>query len=125
METKSNKMNNKNVNIENGDIVNGDKIIETTTINNNNYYISIENTPDLVKSLIGTSKEDKEEYSDLYKRYIGKFKELENYAMSLIYPKFIKKKYEFSSNTLIFRKENYRLDLWIKWISFKRNRVFI
>ena len=105
METKINKMNNKNISVENGDIINGDKIIETTTINNNNYYISIENTPELIKTLIGTTKEDKEEYSDLYKRYIGKFKELENYAMSFIYPKIIDKKYDFSSNTLIVGKE--------------------
>ena len=51
------------------------------------------------------SKEEKEEYSELYKKYINKFKELENYAMSLIYPKYMHKKYEFNSNTLIFGKK--------------------
>lgn len=103
MEVKVNKINNKNVNVENGDIVNGDKITETTTINNN-YYVTIENSPNLTKSLIGASNEEKKEYSELYKKYINKFKELENYAMSLIYPKLANKKYEFSSNTLIFGK---------------------
>lgn len=105
MEIKTNKMDNKNVNIENGDIVNGDKITENITINNNNYYLTIENYPDLIKTLIGVSKEEKEEYSELYKKYINKFKELENYAMSLIYPKYMHKKYEFNSNTLIFGKK--------------------
>lgn len=104
MEIRNNEMKNKNVNIENGDMINGDKITETTIINNN-YYMTLENTPQLAEFLIGTSKENKEEYSDLYKKYINKFKELENYAMSLIYPKFIKKEYNFSSNTLIFGKK--------------------
>ena len=72
MEIKTNKMDNKNVNIENGDIVNGDKITENITINNNNYYLTIENYPDLIKTLIGVSKEEKEEYSELYKKYINK-----------------------------------------------------
>lgn len=105
MEIKTNKMDNKNVNIENGDIVNGDKITENITINNNNCYLTIENSPDLIKTLIGVSKEEKEEYSELYKKYINKFKELENYAMSLIYPKYVDKKYDFNSNTLIFGKK--------------------
>lgn len=106
MEIKTNKMNNKNVNIENGDIVNGDKITENITINNsNNYYLTIENSPNLIKTLIGVSKEEKEEYSELYKKYISKFKELENYAMSLIYPKYVHKKYDFNSNTLILGKK--------------------
>lgn len=104
MEIRNNEMKNKNINIENGDMINGDKITETTIINNN-YYMTLENTPQLAEFLIGTSKENKEEYSDLYKKYINKFKELENYAMSLIYPKFIKKEYNFSSNTLIFGKK--------------------
>lgn len=104
MEIRNNEMKNKNVNIENGDMINGDKITETTIVNNN-YYMTLENTPQLAEFLIGTSKENKEEYSDLYKKYINKFKELENYAMSLIYPKFIKKEYNFSSNTLIFGKK--------------------
>ena len=54
MEIKTNKMDNKNVNIENGDIVNGDKITENITINNNNYYLTIENYPewDIVLELI-------------------------------------------------------------------------
>lgn len=104
METKTNKMNNRDVNVENGDIVNGDKKVETTIINNNN-YLTIENAPNLTKILIGSTNEEKEKYSDLYKKYINKFKELENYAMSLIYPKFIDKKYEFSSNTLILGKK--------------------
>lgn len=104
MEIRNNEMKNKNVNIENGDMINGDKITETTIINNN-YYMTLENTPQLAEFLIGTSKENKEEYSDLYKKYINKFKELENYAMSLIYPKFIKKEYNFSSNTLRFGKK--------------------
>lgn len=104
METKTNKMDNKNVNIENGDIINGDKITENITINNN-CYLTIENSPDLIKTLIGVSKEEKEEYSELYKKYINKFKELENYAMSLIYPKYVDKKYDFNSNTLIFGKK--------------------
>ena len=104
MEIKTNKMDNKDVNIENGDIVNGDKIIENITINNN-CYLTIENSPELIKTLIGVSKEEKEEYSELYKKYINKFKELENYAMSLIYPKYVHKKYDFDSNTLIFGKK--------------------
>lgn len=105
MEIKTNKMDNKNVNIENGDIINGHKITENITINNNNCYLTIENSPDLIKTLIGVSKEEKEEYSELYKKYINKFKELENYAMSLIYPKYVDKKYDFNSNTLIFGKK--------------------
>lgn len=113
MEIRNNEMKNKNVNIENGDMINGDKITETTIINNN-YYMTLENTPQLAEFLIGTSKENKEEYSDLYKKYINKFKELENYAMSLIYPKFIKKEYNFSSNTLIFGK---KIVDWILGIS--------
>lgn len=104
MEIKTNKMDNKNVNIENGDIINGDKITENIKINNN-CYLTVENSPDLIKTLIGMSKEEKEEYSELYKKYINKFKELENYAMSLIYPKYVHKKYDFNSNTLIFGKK--------------------
>ena len=103
MESRNSKMVNKNVRIENGDIVNGDKI-ETTTIYNE-VYLTAEDSSRLIQELIGKPKEDKEEYMDLYKRYIGKFKELENYIISLIYPKFVKKKYDFSSDTLIFGKK--------------------
>ena len=102
MEIRNNEMKNKNINIENGDIVNGDKITETTIINtNNNYYLTVENYTQLIATLIGKTKEEIEEYSDLYKKYINKFKELENYIMSLMYPKMIEKKYIFTSNTLI------------------------
>lgn len=60
MEIRNNEMKNKNINIENGDMINGDKITETTIINNN-YYMTLENTPQLAEFLIGTSKENKEE----------------------------------------------------------------
>lgn len=46
MEIRNNEMKNKNINIENGDMINGDKITETTIINNN-YYMTLENTPQL------------------------------------------------------------------------------
>ncbi len=105
METNSRKMNNKNVNIENGDLINGDKNIEFATINSTNYYLTIENSPELTQVLTGISKENKEAYSDFYKRYINKFQELRDYLMSLIYPKMIEKNYEFSSNTLLFGKK--------------------
>ncbi len=116
MEIRNNEMKNKNIKIENGDIINGDKVTETTIINNK--YVTVENNIQLTATLVGKTKEEIEEYSDLYKKYINKFRELENYIMSLMYPKMIEKKYIFTSNTLICRYKNYRLAFRDKPISF-------
>lgn len=72
----------------NGDVVNGDVY---------NYYMDPEATYKFLT--------EKDNYSNFYKRYISKFKELEDYAFSLFYPYFNKKTFEFTSKPLVFGKK--------------------
>ena len=99
METKS-KMVNKNVDINNSNAVNGNQYNITT----NNYNIFSLET--IIKKLDENKSENKTiEYTEFFKRYTNKFIELEDYMMSLLFPKYIDKKYDFSSNTLVFGKK--------------------
>lgn len=75
----------------NGDVINGDytKIY--------NYYI---NSEEAYKILT-----EKDNYSDFYKSYISKLKELDGYALSLFYPHFNDKTFDFTSKSLVFGKK--------------------
>lgn len=87
----SHKMTNYLTKFENnGDIINGDctKVF--------NLYIDSEEAYEILTR--------KDNYSDFYKSYISKFKELEDYAFSLFYPYFNKKTFDFTSNPLVFGK---------------------
>ena len=78
----SHKMTNYLTKFENnGDIINGDctKVF--------NLYIDSEEAYEILTR--------KDNYSDFYKSYISKFKELEDYAFSLFYPYFNKKTFDF------------------------------
>lgn len=87
----SHKMTNYLTKFENnGDIINGDctKVF--------NLYIDSEEAYEILTR--------KDNYSDFYKSYISKFKELEDYAFSLFYPYFNKKTFDFTSKPLVFGK---------------------
>lgn len=87
----SHKMTNYLTKFENnGDIINGDctKVF--------NLYIDSEEAYEILTR--------KDNYSDFYKSYISKFKELEDYAFSLFYPYFNKKTFDFISKPLVFGK---------------------
>ena len=94
MGTKSSYvMNNQDATFNNnGNVINGN-------VNNQKIYIFVNSDKDF-EQITG-----KNNYSKFYKKYILKFKELDDYALSLIYPDFINKSFEFSSNTLIFGKK--------------------
>lgn len=87
-----NKIINKNTRYNNnGDVVYGDK---------NEINVNLFDSEQLFKLLT-----NKDNYLKFYKQYISYFDELEGYAMSLLYPNCNDKKYEFSSNILIFGKK--------------------
>ncbi len=90
------EMNNKKANFNNsGDVINGDKSV-TYVFNN---YIQVDT--EFYKKITN----DCGDYSEFYKRYILKFKELEGYAFSLFYPQFSDQSFNYKSNTLIFGKK--------------------
>ncbi len=93
MEGNSNK--NKVINFgtdynNEGDVVYGDK----TEININLF------DPEQLYNYL-TKKDN---YLDFYKKYISYFDELDDYSLSLFYPRWNDKKYEFSSDVLVFGK---------------------
>ena len=95
METKSNhkiKQSNSTM-IAGEDIVNGDKVVYVT----NNYYLTDEELYSKV-----TNKND---YAESYKKYINNFQELNNYAIDSFFPCALSKKYEFTSDKLVFGKK--------------------
>lgn len=95
METRSShklKQNNSTM-IAGKDIVNGDKVVYVT----NNYYSTDEELYSKV-----TNKND---YAESYKKYINNFQELNNYAIDSFFPCALSKKYEFSSDKLVFGKK--------------------
>jgi len=73
----------------NGDVINGD-------INNYYYFNSEESYKILTK---------KDNYLEFYKSYISKLEELDGYALSLFYPSFNKKTFDFTSKPLVFGKK--------------------
>mgnify|MGYP005784058509 CR=1 FL=1 len=88
------KINNKNGTMDvGGDIVSGDKIVNITY----NYYQSEEET---YSSLTSHNN-----YTEFYKRYIANFNELNNYIVDTFFPCSISKKYEFTSEKLVFAKK--------------------
>lgn len=89
----SHKMTNYLTKFENnGDIINGDctKVF-------NNVYINYEELYQILTQ--------RDNYSDFYKSYISKFKELEDYAFSLFDPYYGKKTFDFTSKSLVFGKK--------------------
>ena len=90
------EMNNRGATFaNNGDVINGDKN-ETYIFNN---YIQVDT------EFYNEITNDYGNYSEFYKRYILKFKELEGYAFSLFYPNFSNQSFNYKSNTLIFGKK--------------------
>lgn len=95
MEIKSNKhiIDTENTTLYAGrDFVNGDKIVNITY----NYYQSDDETYSSLTS--------KNNYTEFYKKYISNFQELDGYAVDLFFPCARSKKYEFSSDKLLFAK---------------------
>lgn len=95
METRSShklKQNNSTM-IAGGDIVNGNKVVYVT----NNYYSTDEELYSKVAN--------KNDYAESYKKYINNFQELNNYAIDSFFPCALSKKYEFSSDKLVFGKK--------------------
>ena len=92
---KENKMNNKDATFNNnGDVINGEKYETNVIINYTCDY-----------NIMELTSYKNENYSEFYKRYISKFEEMKDYAVSVIFPEIRKKTYDFTSNTLIFGKK--------------------
>ena len=96
MEIENNKykMNNKGTVFNNdGDVVNGQKFIYIT----NNYNVSTEE--------IYYSLTQKNNYTEFYKKYISNFQELNDFLIDTLFPYPMSKKYDFTSDKLIFGKK--------------------
>lgn len=119
MEIKSekNSMNNKGAIFNNdGDVFNGNKN-ETYVFYNSYVYVNDKVYEDLTNS-------KSENYAEFYKKYIARFKELEDYALYLFYPKLINKSFDFTSETLVFGK---KIIEWIYGLSdfpYKEIKLF-
>lgn len=77
----------------NGDVVNGSKIVYVT----NNYNVSTEEMYYLLT--------EKNNYTESYKKYILSFQELDDFLMDVLFPYPMSKKYDFTSDKLIFGKK--------------------
>lgn len=77
----------------NGDVVNGQKIVYVT----NNYNVSAE---EMYYSLT-----QKNNYTESYKKYISNFQELNEFLIDTLFPYPMSKKYDFTSDKLVFGKK--------------------